>query len=226
MIAEKVRSEICKVRESVGRYSGIEVPLELSRKMNLLLDVDSYIRSLEWTSFIPRMWYSAFLNGMELDEIARLYNVSVVRIESAVQNADSVLLKLLGAVMGFLSTGEVARAESEFMLRTGRGLGCPLFPSFIHSNIRAIEHVGVDMGTCEPELHYLSSHALFQAEVDRFSLDQEKLEHLMYIIMSDARDYRTVRCLLLRCLEGQSSSAEAVETIADYYYSLHPTYES
>ncbi|MGO4498598.1 hypothetical protein AB4114_22215 [Paenibacillus sp. 2RAB27] len=224
-IESYIRSEIYRVQEELAKYSDDGVPEKLLRRLNLLVEISSFIHGLDWlTPTYLRQRYATLINGMELGDVARLHGVSVDSLASSVSLLEHRLQLLLGGVVGFLMSGEIERAGDEFELRTGRG-SHPIFPSFVHSMIRPVEHRGVDVESCELEIELLSSLVLSQVEVRILSLDRQKLEHLLYIVNNDIQ-YRTIHSLLMRCLEGGIEPAETTALIAYYNDSLRPTFGS
>ncbi len=115
----------------------------------------------------------------------------------------------VGRAYDLLLRGEVWLAESKFEQDVGLRYD-DVFTSEIREEFRPKQKENLRLEDCEEELKFLSSWSQRKYSSDRILVDEDKVNHLMYIFTSSNSHYNFERNLLYRCFESEVEVEEAL----------------
>lgn len=224
LIFKELAEEVSEVQNRLAVWDEGEDHAQDEKKLDLLLRLVAFTNSYVWLSHgKSREKLAYFLkNGYDYRDTAVKFGVSVKSIHASVSYAANRLKKRIGLALELLRSGDLVAAEREFALGTG-AYNTNLFISAIHDRFVPVKHSGVDLSTCHKELGLLFrfTHHHFGRVLD--ALDQQKLEHLLFVLSHNDRSYMTERSILFRCLEGEFSPDEALALLRDFNIYSAPT---
>lgn len=144
--------------------------------------------------------------------VARKLDISRNSLEVSVNRASKLLEKKIGLALDLLLKGDVVSAEQEFLL--GIGVAVPFInflagaASLLPQSQKSFE---VDLSLSEHELRVLM--LLQKSVISRIieQCDQERLRHLLFILMGQDAVYASERRVLVQYLEGGIEHHEALK---------------
>lgn len=214
-----------EIKETSERLAALELDLgDLDKvRIDLLLRILDYSRSLVWLSRsgLRKKWVDFLSSGYSYRDTAEKHGVTIKSVHDSMGYADRLLKKRIGNAFVLLQSGDISGAEREFAIGTG---SCPsaIFVREVEDRFKPVLDAGVDLSTCEKELRFLSRFTRRHFTMVMDSLDRQKLEHLLYILLGNDRCYMTERGYLFRCLEGQLEPVEALAHLHDDYIYAAP----
>lgn len=224
LIFKELAEEVSEVQNRLAVWDEGVDRAQDEKKLDLLLRLIAFTNSYVWLSHgKSREKLAYFLkNGYDYRETAEKFGVSIKSVHASVSYAANRLKERIGVALELLRSGDLVAAEREFALGTG-AYNTNLFISAIHDRFVPVKHSGVDLSTCDKELGllYRFTHHHFGRVLD--ALDQQKLEHLLFVLSQNDRSYVTERSILFRCLEGEYSPDEALALLRDFNIYSAPT---
>ncbi|MEF2969111.1 hypothetical protein V3851_25335 [Paenibacillus sp. M1] len=207
-----------EIREVTGRLTiwDEETDRALDRaRLNLLLRMSSYVYSCAWVTRRPLIEKVSFFinNSFDYQKTAEKFGVSVKSLHVSISYASSQLKKRLYPALEHLREGNMGAAEEEFAKATGVP-GANLFIKEIYDRCEPKAH-SIDLASCGNELDFLSRYTYYGLSSELYSLNKQKLEHLLYVLSSNDIRSATERAVLFNCLEGYYDASKAMEVLAD-----------
>lgn len=190
-------------------------------QLQLLQKIVSYVNSMQWLSHEKmREKVRAFLRSRyTYREVAAQFGMSVSQLHKCISYAGNRLRQRIGGTLELLKAGNIVAAEREFAHATGT-----VDPSalFVRGTIERFappkKDDGVDLSTCERELSFLSYFSSRNIDKLLDTLDERKVRHLLYILLSTDSTYLSKRVTLIRCIvAGELKVSEAIRLLNEEY---------
>lgn len=214
-----------EVKETSERLAALGLNSEDldKERIDLLIRMVDYMKSLVWLSRSSsrKKWVDFLSSGYSYRNTAEIHGVTIKSLYDSIGYADKLLKKRIGNAFVLLQSGDISGAEREFAIGTG---SCPsaIFVREVEDRFKPVFNAGVDLSNCEKELRFLSRFTRRHFTMVMDSLDRQKLEHLLYILLENDRCYMTERGYFFRCLEGELEPAEALVHLHDNYVYAAP----
>ena len=220
LIFNAIQHEIAEIRERI-EILGADSPTALrdKQRLDLLLSMEAYIKSLVWVQKEQNrpILRDFIVSQHDYQSIAEKYHYSVERVYALVNSAAEVLNQRLSGVLAHLQSENLTSAEDEFYLISGHPATWLLS---VHQQYRPMAHQGFDISQSEDEIHFLQS----LSQADLLGLDQDKMEHLLYILFNHDNRYLVERTHLYKCFSDIQGVSETLVAIKEYQRSKSPIF--
>ncbi len=183
----------------------------LSQQIALMNRILGYADSLVWlrNRFAREVLCYLRNNDFDYGKAADDFKFEAETIYRILLHADEVLESKVGRAYDLLLRGEVWLAESKFEQDVGLRYD-DVFTSEIREDFRPKQKENLRLEDCEQELIFLSNWSQRKYSADRMLVDEDKVNHLMYIFTSSNQHYNIERNLLYRCFESEVEVEEAL----------------
>ncbi|MEC1718737.1 hypothetical protein [Schinkia azotoformans] len=190
-----------------------ELAIELE-KMRLLSKIISYINSYQWLKHEQtRIKIREFLqSSYRYQEVAQKFGVTLNSLQVSVSYAAKKLEKQIGTALDLLLSGEIEAAEREFLLNTGQTVPSTWFLDGVLERLpQPNKKVSADLSVSERELRFLKLMTKKHIEEMVGTLDQDRMKHLLYILLQNDRSFISEREILIRFLNGELDVKQVVQ---------------
>ena len=220
LIFNAIQNELAETKERIEILGENSLTLVLDQqKYDLLQSMDAYNQSLVWVKKERDrpILRDVVVNQLDYHAVAEKHRWSVGRVYSLVHAAAEVLNQRLSGVLAHLQSENLTSAEDEFYLISGHPATWLLS---VHQQYRHMAHQGFDISQSEDEIHFLQS----LSQADLLGLDQDKMEHLLYILYNHDNRYLVERTHLYKCFSDIQGVSETVKAIQAYQRSKSPIF--
>ncbi|WP_427392321.1 hypothetical protein ACPVTF_15330 [Geobacillus icigianus] len=212
----KMIEEAVKVTQSNLNKNDIDEEtreLEL-RKLNALMEIVSYVKSLAWLKQSQAKEKMRFLikTKFNYERTKKEFNISSINaVEVFVSYANKKLLEKIGKdTVDLILRGEVDSAMAQFRANTGHDhQNLDFFiPGIAKFLPHPEKHKFMLLTECEEELILLGNLSHFMVSSMFEKADKMKLAHLLYILNSEDKKYEAEKELITRFLNGEFAEVD------------------
>jgi predicted transcriptional regulator with HTH domain len=220
LIFREVEEMVGEVKHRIG-VLGDQVDATWDEKrLALLMKLVSYINSMTWLSHESlRQKVRVFLQSRySYKHVSSEFGVSIKQAHKAVSYASQCLNRRIGSSLILIRQGHLEAAEREIAVVTGVIDSSSWFVGGITDRFTPRKSTGVALSDCRRELSFLSAFSQLRFEHIVASLSKDRIDHLLYVLLSLDPTYIRERSILWDCLvDCKSTVAECMESLNDEY---------
>lgn len=211
-----LQMELEEAKQSVELSGWVDRDPQAKDRLALLEQIEHYVESFVWCPKNPyKKELSIYLRSKcSLGRAAQRLGVSEQWLYKLVRQAAVELQSRFSGVFQALQQSNLQILEQEFHKTAGEG---PSLLDGLAHRYWPSAHGGVRVASCADELRFLRKLARMDDEV--LGLNRKKLEHLLYLLGSDAAD-RMIREYVSQSVYGTWEVDEALARLGEYENSI------